>query len=579
MATMKIRRDDSGSSAGPPPPFTEARASNRPVVFGDFRDAETAERKRLDDRMQQLLAIRAKRGGMLSKELQAELTEITAKLDSDGVVEPRFKAAQENLQLLGTDVRDHNGGFFANFDNAAKQLAAVVGIVAADGVPPPEYHLDSATPPFDPGAEQRRQKFGKAVAAAQGEYVTNFALFDAVLPILQRIGRKERADEVKAIEWAQVVRYLLEHGITDPAREPQLGRRVDEALDSIQNVGDDLPPSDISIGDLPDLDATADTEIIKDNVRALQPAYFASMFEELKVFQVVDKLVELFQNGILPVGKGDAADGLFKYWKETATRVSEAERRSHYARTLGYVGGDVDMPNREFNELFLRFVSAVREVVRQNTVDQLITATRPAAINQQQVRNAGRALASNLSLHGFGIAHCMATELQKQVKDVLNLLSHPDILNAYGARDPWQVIDQVAATELDGARNSVKYRTMAASGAIIIAWLADHTRELLAPYGNILDMDEIRNPSPRPPGYKPTLHPTDFDLVNACEQWLAVTGTQDDQIETYAQPKEAPNMTSKPIQIPAIARDMLQSVGVPMGLSGGNGRDRAARYQ
>jgi hypothetical protein len=555
-----------------------ANLSN-PTAFGDFRKAEKDERKRLDDRQQQLLAIKAKRGGVLSKELQEELDEIQAKLGAEDIVDPLFKAAQNNLRLLGTSVADHVEGIFDPFEEPAKQLAAVIGIVAADAVPPPKYHLDGVTPPFDPGDEQRRQKFGKAVAAAQGEYVTSFTLFDAVLPILKKVGRKRLADEVKAIEWAQVVRYLLEHGVSDPSREPQLGRRVDEALDSIQNVGEDRPPSDINI-DLPDLETTTNTEIIKDNIRALQPAYFAAMFEELKAFRVVDKLVELFQNGILPISRGDAADGLFKYWKETATRVSESERRSHYARTLGTVGGDeVGMPNREFNELFMRFVSAVREVVRQNTVDQLLTATRPAAINQQQVRQSGRDLAYNLSLHGFGIAHCMATELQKQVKDVLGLLSHPDILGAYGAKDPWQVIDQVAATELDGAKNSVKYRTMAASGAIIIAWLSDHTQDLLAPYGLILDMDEIRNPSPRPSGYKPTLHPTDFDLVNACEQWLAVTGTQDEQVETYAQPKEAANMTSKPIQIPAIARDMLESVGMPMGLGGGgNGRDRA-RYQ
>src|SRR5205085_5155061 len=142
-----------------------------------------------------------------------------------------------------------------------------------------------------------------------------------------------------AIEWARVVRYLISRRVG--ANEPQLGRRVDEALNSIQNVGDNLPPSSIGI-DLPDLEeeGATDFEIIADNVRALQPAYFAAMFEELKVFQVVDKIVELFQNGILPIGRGEAGNALFKYWKETATRVSEQERRSFYARTLGIVGGD-----------------------------------------------------------------------------------------------------------------------------------------------------------------------------------------------------------------------------------------------
>jgi hypothetical protein len=172
------------------------------------------------------------------------------------------------------------------------------------------------------------------------------------------------------------------------------------------------------------------------------------------------------------------------------------------------------------------------------------------------------------------MAYFMATELQKQIKDVMKLLTDSDIKNAYGARDMWQVIDQVAALELGGSRNSVRYRTMAAAGAIIMAWLAKKARELSSTsFGPILDMDEIRNPGPRAVGSKPTTDPTDFDLVNACEQWLAVTGTQEAQVEDYAQPKETPNMTSKPIQIPSIARDMLDSVGVPaMSYGNGNGR-------
>ena len=389
-----------------------------------------------------------------------------------------------------------------------------------------------------------------------------------------KAGEQGPQDEVKGSEWAQVVRYLIKRGISET--EPQLGRRVDEALNNIQNVGDNLPYSSISI-DLPDLeeDGTTDHEIVADNIRALQPAYFAAMFEELKVFQVVDKLVELFQNGILPIGRGEAGNSLFKYWKETATRVSEPERRSFYARTLGFVGGDDGgMPNREFNDLWMRFISAVSSFIRQNNVDDLLRTKIPGSISQQQVRKAGRDLAANLSLHGYGMAYFMATDLQKQVKDVIKLLSEPDIKSAYGARDMWQVIDQVAALELGGSKNSVRYRTMAASGAIILAWLAKKSRELSSTsFGSILNMDEIRSPGPRPSGSKPTTDPTDFDLVNACEQWLAVTGTQEEQVEDYAQPKEAPNMTSKPIQIPSIARDMLESVGVPA-MSYDNGHNR-----
>jgi len=222
------------------------------------------------------------------------------------------------------------------------------------------------------------------------------------------------------------------------------------------------------------------------------------------------------------------------------------------------------MPNKEFNDLFLRFISAVSSFIRQNNVDDLLRTRFPGAISQQQVRKAGRDLAANLSLHGYGMAYPFAVEIQKQIKDIIDILSDDEIKSAFGAKDIWQVIDQVATLELGGARNSVRYRTMAASGATIFAWLANKAQELSnSGFGPILNVDEIRSATPRSNGAKATTDPNDFDLVNACEQWLAVTGTQDDLVETYAQPKEAPNMTSKPIQIPEIARETLEAVGVP----------------
>jgi hypothetical protein len=153
--------------------------------------------------------------------------------------------------------------------------------------------------------------------------------------------------------------------------------------------------------------------------------------------------------------------------------------------------------------------------------------------------------------------------LQNQVKEIIGLLSDQEIKNAYGARDMWQVVDQVAALELGGQRDSIRYRTMANSGAIIIRWLANKGNELASVnLGEVLNTNEIVRPRIHPKGDKVTLNPFDSDLVNACERWLAVTGTPDAQVETYSDPYEAPPTTSRPIQIPAAARQMLESVGV-----------------
>src|SRR5215813_3376578 len=110
--------------------------------------------------------------------------------------------------------------------------------------------------------------------------------------------------------------------------------------------------------DLPDLGAR--NAIIADNIRAVQVAYSAAMLEELKVFQVVDRLTQLFQFGLLTINRRTTGSNLYKYFKEAPLRLSELDRRNLYARTIGAPGGsDGAVVNRDFNDLWLRFISRV----------------------------------------------------------------------------------------------------------------------------------------------------------------------------------------------------------------------------
>ena len=275
--------------------------------------------------------------------------------------------------------------------------------------------------------------------------------------------------------------------------------------------------------DLPDLQeqGNADHEIVADNIRAVQAIYSAALLEELKAFQVVDRLVKLFQQGALPIGRGRAGRNLFKYWKESATRLSEAERRHLYARALGLPGGEAEaVPNREFNDLWIRFLSSVANLsAREETTES--TVVKSETVSSENIKAAARELAVNLSLHGYGWVGFAATELQKQIADITRLLSTPEIVAAYGARDMWQVIDQVAANELGGARSSVRYRTMLASGATVIAWLAKNSRRLNSVAGaSIISTKALTGRSRGE--VRVIVNPTDRDLLNACQQWLAV---------------------------------------------------------
>ena len=133
---------------------------------------------------------------------------------------------------------------------------------------------------------------------------------------------------------------------------------------------------------------------------------------------------------------------------------------------------------------------------------------------------------------------------------------------------------QVATYDLGGARTSSRYRTLATCGTIITAWLANNVNRINKATGPLISIDEVRNP-PVASDHKATKNPNDYDLVNACELWLADTATSDSQVEELAQPREAPTITSKPISIPAMARDMLDGLG---DLGVGLGRGMAASH-
>jgi hypothetical protein len=572
------------------------------TLFVDLRDANDAEKRRIQGRIEELQAAKLQRP--LTPDEDQELALLLI-LVAQPLVDPLFFAIQDLFNTnLGIPISTPVGGIFPAAPKApAKKgpapkpaalayqpdpdielFAEVYGLMETDQVTPPAVTAVSATPAGGPPytvitdlTDPNLAPFTKAFYAAVGEAKATPDLLKIVFPILRNAGTDPNDPNpnpnIKTYELAQVIRLLVQRGIN--TNQPnQYVRLVNEALDTIQNVGQDQQPSSIVI-DLPDLDAVDDATIQPTNIRGLQPVYFAAMFEQLKVFQVVDKLVELFQNGILPIKLGNAGNFLYRYWKDTPNRISEAERRNFYARAFGIPGGDdAGMPNREFNDLWIRFVSAVSSYIRQNQLDNLLKANIPGAVTQQQVRKSGRDLAANLSLYGYGMTYFAATDLQKQLKDVIDLLSDPEIRQAYGARDPWQVIDQVAQLELGGAVNSTRYRTMATTGVIIMAWLAKRAKRLSdSSFDDILDLTVIRYPVPAASGKKPSVDPTDADLVNACQQWLAVTGTEENQVEQYAQPRLSPSMTSKPIQIPAVARDVLESSGVslPMGMGTGNG--------
>lgn len=454
----------------------------------------------------------------------------------------------------------------AEWDQEVARTALILGLLQLNKAPLPQVKaVREVVVPDDNHPNAAR--FEEALFAAIGRIAGRMELAKRVLKLLAgavNVAGDRQESGVSALEFAGVFEKLVKQGVT--ATDHNLKRRVEESFDRVQEIGEERPLHEFEIN-MPDLESTAEFAVEANHCRLMGSFICASAFEELKAFQVVDKLIELSQRGELPLIRGPAGTQLYNYWREAPNRMSEGERQTFYAMTLGLPTGQPGVAvNTDFQDLWLRFVSSVSSLVRESRVDQLLRSALPIAINQQQVKKAARDLALNMSSRGYGMTFYAAADLQKQINEMISLLQDSELRAAFGARDMWGVIDQIAQTELGGARNSSKYRMLATSGAIITTWMANHIDRLRDPTLPMIELREVENPPSRLSGQSAISHPTDYDLVNACEMWLADSALGEDRIDQMSQPRESPQQTSRPIQIPSIARDLLEGAGLGLGM-------------
>jgi hypothetical protein len=387
------------------------------------------------------------------------------------------------------------------------------------------------------------ERFIEAVTDAVKRFNGNRDLFREVFRVLLDEGKRtEDADDttVHTRLVAEVAGRLIEDRI--PADHPQIRRFVVTALTQALSSRVDGTASDIDIRDI-DLEAGTAVDIVGPNVLAVAGLYRAAMLEEMKLFAVADKVAEHFTIGMIPVSRGPAGDRLFTWIREAPNRFTEMERRGIYGRVLGLAQGNAQnaLPNREFSDLWIRFLSIVSVLSREVDINV------PRSATGEQALKAARDLAVNLSLHGFGVAHFAAVETQQLVQQVLDMLQQSEILSAYGTTDYLQLVDRLSGMYLGGSVNTVRYRTMAQSGFNIMRWLADHAPQLSS--SNLSRPDDLFN---------------DRALVDNVERWLAVTGTPDSSVQKYTDPVD---LKTQPL-IPSFA---------PTSALGGNGTgDRAA---
>lgn len=182
-------------------------------------------------------------------------------------------------------------------------------------------------------------------------------------------------------------------------------------------------------------------------LEAAAALYSAATLEQLDPFALVDRLVELWMRGGVATGATSASSQrLDHYWLHRAERLSDEERRAVYARVFG----------EAFDERFVALVAALA----QADGDARERAAEVRAVLNASVEESVLLAAPPL------IAH---------LREALEILDDPEILNSYGARDIWQLVETLARMELGRDFDVVRARTMAAAGTLIIGWLAEET--------------------------------------------------------------------------------------------------------
>lgn len=353
-------------------------------------------------------------------------------------------------------------------------------------------------------------------------------------------------------EFAFVSRNLLANSAQVPIDAPGLEQRVAGRL--TQYVPGEAGGS-LSLPPLSGEDGN-NTELTPENIRAVALIYAANQLEELKLFQVVDRITEVFMNGQLPVGFDNGGKALDAFYWDSYERMTEAARRMQYTRILGAPGGEISreaQPNKQFNDLFLRFLSSLSEYDRQQRVGDVIGGMPredSLTLTGEQVRKAARDLAANCSLFGWGTGYFAAQRLSRLIERELTILNLPEIQDSYGVQSPWQVIERVCAQDFGKSPNIVRFRTMAEAGKQILdiiagncpAWLRSGGQQPLFPDPALLAQG------------KPAPADIDVDtknvLMRATEHWLAVNGIKEAQRAKLGEPEMITSAPSIPTATP-----------------------------
>lgn len=224
-----------------------------------------------------------------------------------------------------------------------------------------------------------------------------------------------------------------------------------------------------------------DDSVVPSQLHAAAELYYIYMHERMKVFQVVQVLQRLYQEGRMRIQRGPGAHGLYLLEKWKPLRYSIRDRMMAYRRAFNYGNAPTNagaISNVNFHRQFVGFMVAVSQYFRDLLIGEVI---RGGQLIEQRpfgsigtVQRIGLDLRYGLDRATYGNILALTLEAGHYLSTILDVLDSPDIKKAFDANTKWDVIEIVSNRHLGGIAEPSQRAKMAESGRRILQFIADN---------------------------------------------------------------------------------------------------------
>lgn len=224
-----------------------------------------------------------------------------------------------------------------------------------------------------------------------------------------------------------------------------------------------------------------DDSVIPSQLHAAAELYYIYQHERMKVFKVLNVLLDLFRLGKMRIQRGPGARALYLIEKWKPLRYDVRARMIAYRRAFYY--GPNKAPagaimNKNFHRQLVGFMVAVAQYFRDLQVSEVIRggpllSQRPFG-SSATVQRLGLDLRYALDRSTYGNIFALTMEVGHYLNSIMKLLDAPDIKKAFDANTKWDVIEAVSNRYLGGTSEPSQRAKMAESGRRVLKFIASN---------------------------------------------------------------------------------------------------------